>query len=427
MKKFKKLILISLNEINFDIVKKYCEKYNLNSLNSIINNNKNKFMTFSEKEYNFLEPWIQWVSVYTGLAAKDHKVFRLGDSVDTINKQIFEEIENLNFKVGAISPMNVSNVLKSPNYFIPDPWTKTKSDGSFWSELISKVLNIAVNENSKNKLNLTTIIYLILIFLRFVRIKNYISFVLLFISSFKKKWKKPIFLDLLIHEIHMNFLKRTSPNFSNVFYNAGAHIQHHYFLKSEFINNNINEDDPLYHILFYYDKILKDYINLKEYNYLISTGLSQTPNKKPTYYYRLSDHKKFIADLNIDYFEILPRMSRDFLIKFRDPKSATNANKILSEVITNKGIKLFNEIDNRGDSLFVTLTYDQEIDKETYYFVDKNQKKPLLNEVNFVAIKNGIHNANGYVFLSNNINKYVPKSEIHVKDLNKLILDYFKS
>ena len=120
-------------------------------------------------------------------------------------------------------------------------------------------------------------------------------------------------------------------------------------------------------------------------------------------------------------------MSRDFLIKFRDPKSATNANKILSEVITNKGIKLFNEIDNRGDSLFVTLTYDQEIDKETYYFVDKNQKKPLLNEVNFVAIKNGIHNANGYVFLSNNINKYVPKSEIHVKDLNKLILDYFKS
>ncbi len=193
MKKFKKLILISLNEINFDIVKKYCEKYNLNSLNSIINNNKNKFMTFSEKEYNFLEPWIQWVSVYTGLAAKDHKVFRLGDSVDTINKQIFEEIENLNFKVGAISPMNVSNVLKSPNYFIPDPWTKTKSDGSFWSELISKVLNIAVNENSKNKLNLTTIIYLILIFLRFVRIKNYISFVLLFISSFKKNGKNLYF------------------------------------------------------------------------------------------------------------------------------------------------------------------------------------------------------------------------------------------
>ena len=68
----KKLILISLNELNFDILKKYLAKYNLKNFKKIIDRISE---TESEKEYEKLEPWIQWPSIYTGLKADDHKIF----------------------------------------------------------------------------------------------------------------------------------------------------------------------------------------------------------------------------------------------------------------------------------------------------------------------------------------------------------------
>ena len=82
----KKLIFIELNEINFDLVKIYAQKYNLKNFKYLIKKLK---ITSSEDEYELLEPWIQWYSIRTGMKAKDHKVFRLGDSINSEIPQIF--------------------------------------------------------------------------------------------------------------------------------------------------------------------------------------------------------------------------------------------------------------------------------------------------------------------------------------------------
>ena len=119
----KKLIFIQLNEINFDLVEKYIvgsKKDKFPNLFYIKKNFKN-FLTYSENQYEKLEPWIQWPSVYVGKEYIDHKIFRLGDIVNhPEQKQIFEIIEEKGFTVGAISPMNAENRLKQI-YFIPDP------------------------------------------------------------------------------------------------------------------------------------------------------------------------------------------------------------------------------------------------------------------------------------------------------------------
>ena len=119
-----------MNEINFDIVKGYISRgEKLNNFKSIIEGN---FLnTHSEEEYELLEPWIQWPSIHIGKNFAEHKIFRLGDIVNSDEKQIFEVLENDGYKVGAVSPMNCKNELKNPLFFIPDPWTKTLSDKSF--------------------------------------------------------------------------------------------------------------------------------------------------------------------------------------------------------------------------------------------------------------------------------------------------------
>ena len=154
--KNKNLLFIELNEINFDIVKSYINKgHNLINLKKIIL--MQGIITTSESKYEEIEPWIQWPSVHTGLSFEDHKIFRLGDFVNSDKEQFFEKIEAAGYKVGAISPMNASNKLINPCYFIPDPWTQTETDGSFFSNGISKAVSQAVNDNSSSKFTLSTI------------------------------------------------------------------------------------------------------------------------------------------------------------------------------------------------------------------------------------------------------------------------------
>ena len=170
----KKLILISLNELNFDILKKYLVKYNLKNFKKIIDRISE---TESEKEYEKLEPWIQWPSIYTGLKADDHKIFRLGDITQYEGSTFFNDLENLGFKIGAVSPMNMKNNFKNPLYFIPDPWTKTNADKNFWTNLVSKTISKIVIKNSENKINILDYTKLILIFFKFANVKNYFQYV----------------------------------------------------------------------------------------------------------------------------------------------------------------------------------------------------------------------------------------------------------
>ena len=99
MKNKKKLLLIELNEINFDIVKKYNLKFNFKFFNKSFFSQLKK--TKSEDDYDLLEPWIQWVSIHTGKSAKEHKIFRLGDIKNFSHEQIFEIIEKKKKKLSA--------------------------------------------------------------------------------------------------------------------------------------------------------------------------------------------------------------------------------------------------------------------------------------------------------------------------------------
>ena len=148
------VVLLGLNELNFDFIKYYISKNLLPNFKKIFNL-QHPIETFSEKEYHLLEPWIQWTTIHTGKSFSQHKVLRLGDIVDRKDlSQIFEELESKGKSIGAISPFNVDNRLKNPLFFVPDPWTKTKCSGNFMVRAIYNAIHQAVNDNSSGKLKL---------------------------------------------------------------------------------------------------------------------------------------------------------------------------------------------------------------------------------------------------------------------------------
>jgi hypothetical protein len=426
MKNNKKLIFIELNEINFDILKKYSSKFRFKFFNDFFFDNLKK--THSEQDYDLLEPWIQWVSIHTGKSAKEHNILRLGDIKNFPYEQIFEKIEKKGKIVGAITPMNVKNNLINPEYFISDPWTNTVSNPSFWIRFIAKNLSTIVNLNANKKIPLKIYINILIILVRSFRFHNFKVYLDLLIKSFVKKWNKALILDLLLHDIHISFLKKKSVDFTTVFFNAGAHIQHHYFFNSVFAKKDStlrNPDwyikdkyDPFEDMALFYDYILYEYSMFKDYEIILATGLSQKPYDRLKYYYRLVDHKNFLETIKVKFSTVEPRMTRDFLISFYNNKDLENAvNKFDLINFLNKN-KIFS-YDKRKESLFVSLIIPFEINENYSIYIDKEKSILMKNHVTFVALKNGMHSSEGYVFSSwkNNIN--------HVKDIFNEIDKFF--
>ena len=87
----KNLLLIELNEINFEFVEKYIKLAKLPNFQKLLESGICR--TSSENNYEELEPWIQWVSAHTGLDYSSHKIFRLGDIIHHSIPQIFEKVE----------------------------------------------------------------------------------------------------------------------------------------------------------------------------------------------------------------------------------------------------------------------------------------------------------------------------------------------
>ena len=431
----KPLILLELNEINFDLLGQYLSKYpgRFPGLEKLVAGAK--IHTSSEEAYEELEPWIQWASVHTGKSYAEHKLFRLGDVVGSQVPQIFERLEMAGVAIGGISPMNAENRLKKPAYFIPDPWTKTLTDDSWWSRRLGSAVAQAVNDNAQSKITKTSALNILLGLVWFAKFKHYSLYFKLARKSIGSSWRRALVLDLFLHDLHTSFFKDKQPQFSTLFLNAGAHIQHHYFHNSPFISVGSKFKNPAWYIspkldpfsemLEVYDRIIEEYLADDEYELIVATGLSQLPYDRVKYYYRLKDHFDFLKKIGINFLDIHPRMTRDFLVTFDSMEDAATAQNILSGLrISGKTEPLFGEIENRGKELFITLTYPDEI-VEADVLKSESVNLKMLQEVAFVAIKNGMHQSKGFAFFTPGIAKLSPVDGSHVKGLYSTVLNYF--
>ncbi len=431
----KKLILLELNEINFDVVQRYLDTRTdaFPALRRLMASRR--IRTTSENRYELLEPWIQWPSVHTGMSFEEHGVFRLGDMALADKPQFFEELERRGWRVGAVSPMNAANRLRESVYFIPDPWTSTPTDGSWWSRALGAAISQAVNDNAQAHIQPRSILHLLLGLTRFAQPKNYLEYFRLAIRSRGAPWRRALFLDLFLHDLHLGLFLARDANFSVLFMNAGAHIQHHYFLNAEPLREEIaarnpewyatSDSDPVAEMLAVYDRVIADYQSLKGVEVIVATGLSQSPYDRVKYYYRLKDHSAFLGLIGVKPSVVLPRMTRDFLVKFSDVNSAVQAEQRLAAVFAGaERVRLFGEIDNRGTSLFVTLTYPDEIGPGTEFHMDGLSRK-LAPHVAFVAIKNGMHQEGGFAFFSDGLARLAPEEGAHVKELHVSVMEFF--
>lgn len=405
------MILLALNELNLDYIKGYVSQRKLSNFGKLLKHGV--VNTTSEDKYELLEPWIQWATVQTGKNYDEHQVFRLGDIVDRPDlHQIFEDLEKSGLSVGAISPFNADNRLTNSKFFIPDPWTQTKASGGYIIEKLSRTVSRYVNSNASGKVGLIDIIWLLIGVMLYVRIKRWSKlFKLVFLR--KKPGVKAAILDMILLEVFVTLQKKHKPDYSHLFFNGGAHVQHHYmFNSSQYKGDFKNPEwycpsdwDPVLMILETYDTIIGDLLESGE-RIIAVTGLHQAPHEEQTFYWRPVAHKDFLLECGLKVeFNVIPRMSRDFLIEVSDDKHALEIENHLNQFTDSERSKPVFNVDNRGTSLFVEVIYDDDLVEGMSFDGPKGVSMgSLKSKLAFVAIKNGKHDGIGYVFSNKPMN-----------------------
>lgn len=400
----KKLLLLELNEVNFDFVRAYGARGELPALNRLIVEHGLQ-ETSSESSYDELEPWIQWVTAHTGLSFAEHGVFRLGDIVERDDLcQIWELLAAKGLKVGAVSPMNAANRSARTALFVPDPWTPTSVNGSALIRRVAKAIADLVNENAAGTSKKTPYIWLLAGLARYGRMRSGTEYTRLLAGLRSKSWTRALLLDRLLADLFISQVAN-GLDYATLFLNAAAHVQHHYMFSSTVYDGPHKNpswyvragQDPVLDAYRLYDQIIEDIQQaFPSHRLMIATGLHQDPYPDDCYYWRLRDHSAFVAKVGIDGAHVEPRMSRDFVLYFQSESARAAARQVLQSLRASDEQPLF-RVDERENSLFVELVYGRNITDDLGFSDGKTVWPGLKDEVAFVAIKNGQHNGIGYL------------------------------
>lgn len=405
MKHKKKKIIVQLNEMNFDLVRKYLKNHNFTGFKKLFS--LRNYNTHSEKKYEHLEPWIQWYSFYTGLNLKQHKVYHLGDSLKNNHKTFLDESCDEGLKVGTFGSMNLKPHNKF-EVFIPDPWSEAISDKSLSSRIVTKTMKKIVNKNANLKINIYDLLGIIIMIgipnsvKKFnIVFKSILSFVL------KKRYSLASYFDYIFCNYSLKQIKNKKLDLSLIFLNGFAHVQHHYMLSSHNVKGENPEwymskhKDPIKESLKVYDLIIENILtHYTEYEIFFITGLSQVPYNKPELYWRFKNHEEIFKKFFPFEFSIIPRMTRDFELKLKkssDINKAMNFLKNAKVIRHNKSHVAFGFIDKVSKlNIFASFIYDKEIDDTILSYRKSNVN--LEQSLDFVAIKNGGHSEKGWLF-----------------------------
>ncbi len=372
-----RVLFIELNEFNYELLDTASRHLNLKHIQKILALNATQTHTDDLYESDYLEPWVQWVSLHTGSSSQEHKIKHLGDVPHLDNEQIWEKLSKEGVTSGIWGAMNASKAqAENCLFFLPDPWTA--SEGAYPSEL-EPLLDL-LRYSTKNYLNASHLkliqkIGRFLLFLTKAGALNSFRKEIPNLVKHIKKFKGESFayislFDYLSTLLFLKMKQKYNPHFSSIFLNSLAHMQHHHWKCEDY------KSSPRFkYALEYLDRAFKAILDhlQPEDTLIIANALSQknTNQDKPWILYRQKDQQLFLQEVGLTFSKVESHMTHDAHLFFKDAEACQKAEKVLKEA-TIEGSPLFDVESYKEDplKLFYKILFTDKVSKEAQITVD---------------------------------------------------------
>lgn len=316
-------------------------------------------VTDAEEAPPNLEPWIQWVTVHTGLSYAEHECFKLNDGGRLKQRRLWDEVGAAGSKAWVCGSMNAGiDQSAFAGHFMPDPWAsevEAYPEGYFRPYL--DVVRAYVQEHSgRPQVSPLTLAK----FIRFMvanglRYETIVATMKQLASERRSnvKWRRAMILDRLQWDLFAAIYRREQPRLATFFLNSTAHFQHFHWreMTPDIFLNKPSEADTL----AFRDTIRAGYENMDRIvgkaldladdrtAIVLATALSQQPmltyeDQGGRQIFRHHDIDQLLRFAGIDApHEYRPVMSQQFLLHFENGDAALAASEKLGSLILDNG------------------------------------------------------------------------------------------
>ncbi|MGM3305435.1 hypothetical protein ACSQ6I_05490 [Anabaena sp. WFMT] len=420
MKSDKSVILLEFNELCPSLIKRFIQEGKLPNFQRLYEESE-VYTTDAEEEPPYLEPWIQWVTIHSGVPYSEHQVFLLDEGYKLKSKSIWDIISDAGLKVWICGSMNISYNSSLNGYIIPDFWSTKITPNS--EELLPyfRFVQKQVQEHTNDFVPLSTKDYLR--FLDFMKnhglslntISAIIQQLICEKITGKYRWQRATIADKLQFDLFRFYYHKIQPHFSTFFINSTAHFQHMYWRNMEpdkfQIKPSVKEQIEYKNAILYgyqeMDKLIGKFLNLLDdkTTLILSTALSQQPcfTYEETGGKRLRRPRKFeslldFAGVKSNYI-CSPVMAEEFHIRFENEQDTTDAEQKLINLQINQ--RPIMRLRRNGKDIFGGCGIFEEIPQNAILNIANSKKSIPFFDIFYQIedIKSGMHHPDGILWI----------------------------
>ncbi|OQW50274.1 MAG: hypothetical protein A4S09_00330 [Proteobacteria bacterium SG_bin7] len=402
----KKVVIVELNEFNEDLARLMAERHDLKNLKKIFSMKHARTQTDDSDDNDTLDPWVQWVSIHTGVPYAKHRIKRLGDVPDLSQPVIWKTLSDKGITSGVWGVLNGEREGENCRFFLPDPWTY--SEPGFPAELGSVVglpRYMAKHRVGYSVVKVLAELWKFLVFLlSFPKIcfKGIAILPAIFSAIVRKPLPYAFFVpvEYLSTMLFCEYQKRYGTNFNILFLNSIAHLQHYFWY-----HKDGSGSFPFSFGFKLVDKMIGEVFSILESDdvFLVLNGFSQVnTNDEPTWCgYRPIDHDKYLDFLGLSFLEVEELMTYDAQVLFSSEEDLVHAEKVLSSQKLD-GENVFycerNPVDPH--KMFYRVCVHKLV--SSHAFVEgPGGKYDFHRHFSFLGSRTGRHSAAGVVFYKN--------------------------
>lgn len=233
-----RLILAEFNELSPALMEKFIAAGKLPNF-ARLRSESEVHLTEAVEEQPHLEPWIQWVTVHSGMPFPEHQIRDLGEGNRLSEKSIWDVLSDSGKRVWICGSMNINYETPINGWVLPDPWT-TSVDPYPADELMPyhRFVSTNVQEYTREEIALSRrdqVAFVTFMARNGLTPGTGVKIVkqLLQERSSDVYWKRASMLDRIQLDLFGAFWRRRKPDFATFFLNSTAHFQHLYWRNME--------------------------------------------------------------------------------------------------------------------------------------------------------------------------------------------------
>lgn len=390
------------------------------------------YNTDAEEKPPNLNPWIQWVTVHSGLPFEEHGVFHLGEGHKLTKPCIWDVVSAANRRVLVCGSMNTRYDSPLKGVLVPDPWT---AETAPYPEEIRPYFGFVqrnVHEHTNASFRFGTFEYVK--FVSFMA-KHGLSLDTTWSVAAQltselvgnHRWRRAVILDKLQMDLFSWYFRKLEPTFSTFFLNSTAHLQHKYWRNMEPEQFKIRpaegeQKELAGAVLFGYqqmDQIVGRFLSLAgdTTTLILCTALSQQPcltydEEGGKCFYRPFSFEKLLEFSGVGArCDVSPVMSEQFHLFFEREQDAREAEQRLRCLQVGETPAMM--VERKGHAVFAGCKIHHQLQRESQLILrGSDRKKPFFDLFyQGEGIKSGMHHPDGMLWIRRRERRHVVRKE----------------